>query len=70
MKFRHLLMITALMGGGLPMLIGCDETIEKKETTEVKDDGTVVKEREEVKRQPDGTIIKEEEKSVDPNTDR
>ena len=70
MKISHLCVVTALGLGTLPLLTGCDETIEKQESTEVKRDGTVVKEREEVKQQPDGTVIKEEEKKVEPNTDR
>jgi hypothetical protein len=70
MKVSQLCVITALSLGAVPLLTGCDETIEKQESTEVKRDGTVVKEKEEVKQQPDGTIIKEEEKKVDQNNDR
>ena len=47
-------------------IVGCDDTVEHKKTTEVKDDGTKVeKEAKTTVEDPDGTVKKTEEKKVD-----
>jgi hypothetical protein len=65
MRIQSLLVCAALLAGGLPAITGCDDTLEKRETTDVKKDGTVVKEKKEIRETSDGAIIKEEKKSVD-----
>ena len=64
MKFASLIVAAALIAG-VPALSGCDDTIESRESKEVKSDGTVVKEKESVKQEADGTVVKEEKKTVD-----
>jgi hypothetical protein len=70
------IMIASLVGclalAGLPMLGGCDETVSHKEKTEVKDDGTVVKEEKTVTQDKQtGETKTTEEKKVDrPNDGR
>ncbi len=49
---------------GLPVLVGCDDTIAHKETTRTNSDGDTVKKETTVKEKADGTIVKEESKSV------
>jgi hypothetical protein len=56
--------IVAALAGG-PLLVGCEDTVSKTETTKVKDDGTVVKKEQKVTEGPDGTVTKTEKKSVD-----
>jgi hypothetical protein len=46
------------------MTIGCD-TVEETKSVEVKDDGTVVKEKEKTTENVDGSVTKTEEKKVD-----
>jgi hypothetical protein len=65
MKLHLVMLGAALSVVALSALTGCDDTLEKRQTTEVKRDGTVVKDREETRRQPDGTIVKEEEHTRD-----
>ena len=48
---------------GLPVLVGCDDTIASKETTKTSSDGTEVRSTTEVKERPDGSIVKEESKT-------
>ncbi|HEV7297792.1 MAG TPA: hypothetical protein VGN72_00385 [Tepidisphaeraceae bacterium] len=48
---------------GLPVLVGCDDTIASKETTKTSSDGTEIRKETEVKERPDGTIVKEETKT-------
>lgn len=62
------LVLCALMSAslaGVPMLAGCEDTLEQKSSTEVKDDGTVVKEEKKTVENPDGSVTKTEEKKVD-----
>ena len=65
MKFRNLLAMFIALSMGIPVLIGCDDTIKDEKKVEVKDDGTVKKSEEKVVREADGTIKKTEEKKVD-----
>jgi hypothetical protein len=65
MKLHQMILAASLAFGGAGLMVGCDDTIESTETKDVKNDGTVVKEKESVKQQPDGTIVKEETKKVD-----
>jgi hypothetical protein len=61
------LMLTAviLLGfAGGPMLVGCD-TVEHSKSTEVKDDGTVVKKETKTQENADGSVTKTEKKDVD-----
>ena len=60
----------ALMSGialcGAPLLVGCDETVEHKKTTEVKEDGTVInKEKKTTVNDSTDTVKKTETKTVD-----
>lgn len=48
---------------GLPVLVGCDETVSHKETIKETPSGTSKSETT-VKEKADGTIVKEESKSV------
>lgn len=64
MRYRMFAIALGMMAG-MALLAGCDDEIAREETVEVKDDGTVVREKEVVREQPDGTIIKEESKEVD-----
>jgi hypothetical protein len=48
---------------GLPVFIGCDDTIAHKETTKKNADGDTTHRETTVKERPDGTIVKEETKS-------
>ena len=52
---------------GLPVLVGCDDTIAHKETIKRDSDGDSVKKETTVKEKADGTIVKEESKSVNNN---
>jgi len=59
--------ITSLMAlsfTGVPMIVGCDTT-EHSKSTEVKDDGTVVKKESKTTENPDGSVTKTESKDVD-----
>jgi hypothetical protein len=64
------LLITPLMLAsfvGLPLAavaVGCD-TVEETKKVDVKDDGTVVKEKSKTTENADGTVTKTEEKKVD-----
>jgi len=49
----------------VPALVGCDDTLSKKETVKTRDDGTVVHQKDEVKQTPNGDIVKEHQKTVD-----
>jgi len=50
---------------GVPAaIIGCD-TVEEQKKVEVKDDGTVVKEKTKTTENADGSVTKTEEKKVD-----
>jgi hypothetical protein len=50
---------------GVPAFInGCD-TVEHSKSTEVKDDGTVVKKETKTQENPDGSVTKTEKKDVD-----
>jgi hypothetical protein len=62
MRIASLVIATALVGGAA-MSGGCDDTIEHRESKEVKNDGTVVEKEKTVKEKPDGTIVKEESQS-------
>ena len=46
------------------LLVGCD-TVEEEKKVEVKDDGTVVKEKTKTTENADGSVTKTEEKKVD-----
>ena len=65
---RHLitpLMLVSFVG--LPLAattVGCD-TVEEQKKVEVKDDGTVVKEKTKTTENADGSVTKTEEKKVD-----
>ncbi|HYO09446.1 MAG TPA: hypothetical protein VER17_10780 [Tepidisphaeraceae bacterium] len=50
---------------GTPVIVGCDETHEHSKTTDVKDDGTVVKKESKTTENTDGTVTKTEKKDVD-----
>ena len=58
----------ALMSGiglcGAPLLVGCDTT-EHTKSTEVKNDGTVVKKETKTTENVDGSVTKTEKKDVD-----
>ena len=49
---------------GLPAFVGCD-TVEHSKSTEVKEDGTVVKKESKTTENPDGSVTKTEKKDVD-----
>jgi hypothetical protein len=61
------LLLVAL--AGVPILAGCEETVEQERSVDVKDDGTVVKEETEVTENADGSVTKTETKDVDKPND-
>ena len=65
MKLHQMILAASLMFGGAGLMVGCDDTIDKNESTEVKRDGTVVKEKDNTVQKPDGTVVREQEKKVD-----
>src|SRR5687768_1459270 len=64
---RRLLLCAALAMpvAGVAVLGGCDREISSETKTDVKDDGTVVKEETKVTENAEGGVTKEETKSVD-----
>jgi hypothetical protein len=51
-----------------PLLVGCDRTISKTESSSVSSDGTVKSREKTVSEKPDGTVVKKEEtKKTSPN---
>ena len=54
---------------GVPILVGCEDTVEQERTVDVKDDGTVVKEETKVTENADGSVTKTETKDVDSPND-
>jgi hypothetical protein len=65
MKLHQMILAASLAFGGAGLMVGCDDTIEKNESKEVKKDGTVVKEKDNTVQKPDGTVVREQEKKVD-----
>ena len=63
---RRLLVTPLILAtlAGVPIFAGCD-TVEHEKSTEVKDDGTVVKEEKKVTENPDGSVTQTEKKDVD-----
>jgi hypothetical protein len=61
-------LITLLVLGAwlapIPVMVGCDDTLEHKKTVEVKDNGQTKVEEKKVTESPNGTITKTEEKKV------
>lgn len=63
---KNTLLVTSLATAAL--LVGCDKTISKSETSKTSSDGTVKTKETTVTQKPDGTIEKKEEtKKVTPN---
>ena len=58
-------LITSITLCGGALLGGCDDTVEHKTTTEVKDDGTKIEKEKKTTVSDDGTVKKTEEKKVD-----
>ncbi len=50
---------------GAAMMVGCDDTISEKKSTDVKSDGTVVETKEEVKKTDDGKVVEEKSEEED-----
>ena len=69
---KRMLSIALLSGitfAGAPLMVGCDDTVEQKKSTEVKSDGTVVKKETKTTENADGSVTKTEKKDVDkPNS--
>ena len=65
MKRLTLCAALAMPIAAVSVLGGCDREISSETTTDVKDDGTVVKEETRVTEDADGGVTKEESKSVD-----
>ena len=63
MKTGKIALVTTILA--LSLTMGCDRTISKTESQEVKSDGTVEKKEKSVTQSPDGTIKKEEKKSTE-----
>jgi hypothetical protein len=57
--------LLALSLSAAPALVGCEDTLEHEKKVDVKDDGTVVKEKTKVSENVDGSVTKTEEKKVD-----
>lgn len=51
----------AVLGALTSLLIGCDRTLSRSESTKVRDDGTVKSTEKTVKENSDGTVTKKEE---------
>ena len=66
------IIVSSVALAGLPLAVGCDETVSSRETTEVKDDGTKVTEKKETTHNDTtGETKTTEEKKVDkPNDER
>ena len=61
-RYLATLLIAAFVG--VPAMVGCDDTLSKKETIK-REDGKTTYEKKEVKETPSGNIVKEHEKTVD-----
>ena len=62
---RLILCLAVIIGfAGVPLISGCD-TVEHQKSTEVKEDGTVVKKETKTTENPDGSVTKTEKKDVD-----
>lgn len=71
MRRFMLLSLTSLGLAGLPLVVGCDETVSSRETTEVKDDGTKVTTEKKVEHNDATDTTKTtEEKKVDKPADK
>ena len=58
-------LVLAISLGGIPLLTGCERTIEHEKSVETKDNGgTVVKEKKVTENTETGTITKTERKDV------
>ena len=62
-RFNWIVISSLALSGG-PMVVGCDETVSSRETTEVKEDGTKVTEEKKVTHNDatDTTTVTEEKK--------
>ena len=70
---RQLLSVAVVAGAlVVPFAGGCEQqTVSEEKKVDVKDDGTVVREKETVKENSDGSVTKTETKSVDkPDNDK
>lgn len=68
MRYSYFYAAVASVGLMLGALtVGCeqDQTLSKKESVQVKRDGTEIRQTEKVTRKPDGTIVRESERDVD-----
>ncbi len=71
MRRFMLVSLTGLALAGLPLFVGCDDTVSSRETTEVKDDGTKVTEEKKVTHNDATDTTKvTEEKKVDKPEDK
>jgi hypothetical protein len=64
MKRSFTIATVAALAFSMSALIGCEETISKKETVKTRSDGTQIKTTDTVKRQPDGTVVHEYDKET------
>jgi len=60
-----ILSLMAASFAGTPLLVGGCDTTEHSKSTEVKDDGTVVKKESKTTQNPDGSVTKTDTKDVD-----
>lgn len=63
-KFLSITLLSSIGLCGAPLIVGCD-TVEHTKTTDVKDDGTVVKKETKTTENVDGSVTKTETKDVD-----
>jgi hypothetical protein len=61
MRRTLLSLVTAFSLVGVPALVGCEDTVHKREVEVEKRDGTEVKKTEKTVREPDGDVRKETE---------
>ncbi len=59
------LFLSAFILPAVPMVTGCDDTVDHEKKVDVKSDGTVVKDEKKVSESPNGTVTKTEEHKVD-----
>ena len=63
-KFLSITLLSSIGLCGAPFIVGCD-TVEHSKSTEVKNDGTVVKKETKTTENADGSVTKTESKDVD-----
>jgi hypothetical protein len=64
-RFLSIALISGIGLCGAPLLVGCDDTVEKQKSVDVKSDGTTVTKEKKTTENADGSVTKTEKKDVD-----